>query len=288
MSKFDRIATFITVIEENGFSSAARKKGVSTAAISRQISGLEKELGVQLIQRNTRQFLLTEAGSDYYQHAKQALTQLIEAESVIVGNKVEPTGILNVTSNRYFANKYLIPRLSEFMALNPKLKMNLELAERFPDLSEENIDIIFGVSLEGPNELVRKRVGETRYIVCASPAYLKKYGIPSTPADLRTHRYITHAMRKPNDIITFKNQISVQVTPVLWMNDSRAMCECAILGLGVVKLHDYIVEDALQDGRLIEILAAYNEKTQPVYLYYQKSKYLQTKIRRFIDFYTHT
>lgn len=285
MSKFDRLATFIAVMEENGFSAAARKKGVSTAAISRQITALEKELGVQLIQRSTRQFLPTEIGSEYYQQAKQALVQLEDAETAIAGSCVEPAGILNVTSSRYFADKYLIPTLPEFMALNPKLKIKLELAERFPNLAEEGIDVIFGVTIEGPDELVRRRVGTAHYIMCASPDYLKQYGIPMTPTDLNTHRYITHTMRKPNNVVTFNGNITIHVEPVIWLNDSRVMCECAIQGMGIVKLHDYIVDDAIKDGSLVEILSEYREKEQSVYLYYQQSRYLKPKIRRFIDFY---
>lgn len=286
MSKLEQINAFIAVVDQNGFAAAARKNGVSTAAISRQVSRLEFDLKAELLQRTTRQITLTEVGVEYYKHAKKALAELAEAEMVISDSQGEPAGILSVTSNRYFAVKYLMPRLPAFMALYPQLRVKLELAERFPDLVKENIDLIFGVSMEGPEALVRRRVATTRYILCASPVYLAQYGEPRTPADLSKHHYITHSMRKPDNVVPFKNNKEIYVEPILWLNDSRAMCECAIQGIGIVRLHDYIVADAIEDGSLVEILPEFSEQEQPVYLYYQQSRYLQPKIRRFIDFYT--
>ncbi|KTD19297.1 transcriptional regulator [Legionella lansingensis] len=286
MSKLERIATFISVIEENGFAAAARKKGVSTAAISRQITALEKELGVQLLNRTTRQISLTEIGEEYFQQCKKVLSELQEAESAITKSKNEATGALHIMANRYFAITHILPRLSEFMELNPKVCIHFQLAERFPNLEKEGIDVLFGVSIEGSSELVRRRVITTRYILCASPSYLEKYGIPEHPSDLVKHRYITHSIRKPNNVVSFKNGKEIHINPTLWLNDSYAMRECAIHDMGIVNLHDYMVTDAIKKGELIEILREYQEPHKNVYLYYQQSRYLQPKIRRFIDFYT--
>jgi DNA-binding transcriptional LysR family regulator len=285
MSKLERISAFIEVVEKNSFAAAARHLGVSTAAISRQVSRLEADLGVSLLRRTTRQLALTEMGSQYYQQCKKVLGDLSEAELLLADSQAEAKGILSVTSSRYFALNYLIPRLAEFSALNPKLQIKFELAERFPDLAQEGIDLLFGVSMEGPAELVRRRVATSRYVLCASPDYLKKYGTPKTPEDLTKHLYITHSMRKPDNLIKFKDGRNLYLNPTLWINDSRAMRECAIQGMGIVNLHDYIVADALAEGSLIAFLSEYQEKQQPVYLYYQQSRYLQPKIRRFIDFY---
>lgn len=286
MSKLERIATFIAVVEENGFAAAARKKAVSTAAISRQVTALENELGAELLQRTTRQITLTEVGSEYYQHCKKTLTELQDAETAIAGSQKEATGILSITSSPHFALKYLFPRLPEFMKLNPKLRIRFDLAERFPDLAKEDIDVLFGVSIEGPPELVRKKVTTTQYALCASPNYLKKYGTPKTPSDLIKHRYITHSIRKPDNVVTFKDNKKIYVDPILWLNDSRMMREFAIKNMGIIKLHDYMVTDALKTKQLIEILSEFKEPPLPVFLYYQQSRYLQPKIRRFIDFFT--
>jgi DNA-binding transcriptional LysR family regulator len=286
MSKIERITSFIAVVDENGFAAAARKVGVSTAAISRQVSLLEAELNALLLIRTTRRLSLTEIGTQYYQRCKHTLESLMAAETAIVESQQEAIGTLFVTSNRYFAKQYLLPRLSEFIRMNPKLHIKIDMAERYPDLEEKNIDILFGVSLEGSANLIRKRIATTRYVLCASPEYLKLYGTPSTPMDLTKHAYITHSMRRPDNCIEFKQSETVILNPTLSLNDSDAIKECAILGTGIVRLHEYIVSDALKDGRLIEVLRKFQEEHVPIYLYYQQNKYLQPKIRRFIDFFS--
>jgi DNA-binding transcriptional LysR family regulator len=285
MSKLERIAAFIAVVEQRGFAAAARKEGVSTAAMSKQVTRLESDLNVTLLQRTTRQVTLTEAGSAYYQQAKKTLVALSEIETSLAHSQSEPAGLLRVMSNRYFAMTYLIPRLPAFMARYPKLQVNLELAERFPDLLDESIDIVFGISMAGVPTLIRRQVATARYVLCASTDYLEKYGRPQHPSDLSQHHYIAHSMRKPVNILIFNDKKEVYVEPRLSLNDSRAMCECAIQGMGIVRLHDYMVKDALEDGRLVEVLPEFSEKNQSVYLYYQQNRYLQPKIRRFIDFY---
>ena len=286
MTHFSQIAAFIAVVEQNSFAGAARQQGVSTAAVSRQVARLEAELHAQLLHRTTRRVTLTEIGAQYYQQCKKTLGELAEAERTISASRSVATGTLSITSSRYFALQYLLPRLPGFMAQNPALEIKLELAERFPDLERENIDLIFGMSMPESLDLVRKRVATTRYVLCASPGYLKKRKTPKVPEDLLRHRYIAHSMRQPDNVVTFKNNREIMVKPVLRINDSQALRECAIQGMGIVQLHDYIVLDALQDGQLVELLKEFQEPRQSVYLYYQQSRYLQPKIRRFIDFYT--
>lgn len=285
MSKFEWINAFITVVEHNGFAAASRKLNLSTAAISRQVTALEAALGVELLKRTTRQLSLTEIGADYFQQCKKTMTELQEMELTISGSKRIATGTLRIMSNRYFGIKTILPRLSQFMAKNPKLAVNVELAERFPNLAEEGIDIMFGYSIEGPPELVRKRIATTRYVLCASPRYLKKHGAPKLPSELTGHQYITHTMRKPDNAIMLKDGKQILIKPTLWLNDSYAMRECAIHDMGIVNLHDYIVTDAIKNGKLVEILKHYQAPQKNVYLYYQQSRYLQPKIRQFIDFY---
>lgn len=285
MSKLEKIITFIDIVEENSFAGAARKQKISTAAISKQLSLLEDELGTQLLKRTTRQITLTEIGAQYYEQCKKVLVELQEAENAIAGSQREATGILRITCNRHFSFHKIIPRLPEFIAQNPKLQINFEIAERFPDLAHEKIDIVYGVTIEGPPDLVRRRVDHTRYVLCASPGYLSKHGTPNSPNDLHKHLYISHSMRKPMDMLSFADGKEIYVQPFLLLNDTHAMRECALNDMGIIKLHDYEVADALKAGSLIELLPEYKSPKIPIYLYYQKSRYLLPKIRRFIDFY---
>jgi DNA-binding transcriptional LysR family regulator len=284
MSKLDRINTFIKVIDYHSFNAAAKQLNISPAAVSRQISALEKTLGSQLLRRNTRHLWVTDTGKYYYDECKKTLQQLNDIEGCIAQRQLEPTGRLRVTSSRYYATTYILPHLAEFCTRFPKIDLHLELAERFPDLMQEDIDVLFGISMEGPPDLVRRRVMTTQYVLCASPAYLKKHGSPQTPQDLLKHRYITHCMRKPLDEVFLKNG-NLKVKPTLWLNDAKAMQIAATSGLGIVMLHEYAIAKELREKKLIEVLKEHRKSPQSVYLYYLKSCYLQLKIRSFIDFY---
>ncbi len=286
MNKLECITTFITVIEEMSFAKAAKKLKLSTPAVSRQITKLEQDLQVQLLSRTTRRLTLTELGQAYYQQCKKTLSDFIDAELMIKGNQKEAKGLLHVMCNRYFAETFILPRLPHFLAQNPNLQLKIDVAEKFPDLGQEGIDIIVGISMEGPPDLKRRQIASTRYILCASPDYLKKHGMPKTAQELRKHHYITHHMRVPDNIIQLDNNEEVIINPILWLNDSRLMRDCAIQGLGMVRLHDYILKQALDNKQLIEILPELHQKIIPVYLYYQPTRFVQPKIRNFIDFFT--
>lgn len=286
MSKLETIQAFISVVEQNGFAAAARKHQVSTAAISRQISRLEAELKTQLLRRTTRKLTLTETGQDYYQHVKKTLDDLSQAEMMIRHSHTEAMGILRITSNRYYAINSLLPRLPEFMAQNPQLKVKVEFAERFPNLLEESLDIVFGMSIENDLDLVRKPIGSTHYVLCASPEYLEKFGKPKTIEDLVQHRYITHSERHAHNTIRFKDDKVIYVEPFLAINDSFAMRECALKNMGIVKLHHYMVAGSLASGKLIELFPELRETEKTIYLYYRQNRYLEPKIRKFVEFYS--
>jgi len=285
MSKLEQIQAFLKVIDENSFSVAAEKLFLSPAAISRQVANLEKHLRVQLINRTTRQLSLTFAGEQYYQQCKLALSQLNHAEATLTNRLPQPSGQLNITSNRYFAKQFLLPKLAAFLKKYPELQVELELAERFPNLLKENVHIIFGVSLDATKDLMRKTVMQTRYVLCGSPKYFKQQGMLKHPKELSAHRYITHSMRPNPTIIQFKQNMKVSVKPFLSLNDANSMRECAINGMGLVNLHDYMVEDDLAKHKLIAVLEKFQPAQQPVYLYYLANDYLSANVKAFLDFY---
>lgn len=285
MSKFDRLTTFVTVFEEGSFAACARKLGISPAAVSKQISLLEQELGFELLQRSTRRLKLTEAGSSYFDQARKVMQEMAEIDALGQTMRAEPFGKLTVSSQRYWAETYILPRLGAFLQSYPKLQLTLELMERLPDLEREEIDIVLGLSRSLSINSIQKTIGHTRYVLCASPSYLKKYGTPKEPQDLRAHRYINHVLRVPVHTIHFKDGLEFYVEPYLLLNDTGAMKECAVNGLGIVKLHHYVVEDELNKGSLLEILPEYNEPKQPIFASYSAHKHVPSKIRCFLDFF---
>lgn len=284
MSQLERCLTFMAIIEENSFIGAAKKLNISSAAVSKQMTVLEKQIGIQLLQRTTRRLKLTEAGELYYQQCQRIVKELEEAESLLSVMRSEPAGLLRIVSGRYIGEHMIIPYVAEFLLSYPKVTLDIELAERIPDIVTEKIDIAIGMSILIPGELIQRKIMTTRYVLCGSPTYLKQYGEPKKPSDLVNHRYITHTMRKPNHTISFKGDLKVHVKPFLYLNDVEAMLNCAFEDLGIIKVHEYVVAEALKKGELIEILTDYKEPEIPIYVCYPYTQYVQPKIRHFIDF----
>ena len=279
------IKTFVLVVERRSLAAVSRELEISSAAISKQLTRLEKDLGVQLLVRSTRRVELTEVGAGYYAQCKRILEEVETAEALISQMKLVPHGALKVVSGRHFASVYIVPHLEEFLKQFPDVRLNLELAERMPDLEKENVDVLIGMSLSAEGNAVQRRISTTRYAFCASPAYLWKFGTPKKPADLHQHRYITHSMRTPDCEVAFSNGETVQLIPFLHVNDTETMAKLAEQGIGIVKLHHYVVKEALQTGRLKEVLSAFSQEEIPVHAAYLQRRYVSIKIRAFLDFF---
>ncbi|CRX39217.1 LysR family transcriptional regulator [Estrella lausannensis] len=284
MHSLQQLTTFITVVEENGFTQAGRKLGLTNAAVSKQIAKLESTLKAELLKRTTRHISLTESGLIFLEHAKKIAQELRELENAFSGMRKAPSGHLRVGSSTYFSNYFLIPHLPEFFRLYPNVTVDILTIERILDLFKEGVDINMGHSYVGGPDDIHRKLGETRYAYLASPAYLKQFGTPEKPSDLLKHRYITHSARRQEKILTFKNNVKITLDPFMRINDSKVMIECALQGLGIVKLHRYIVKDDLDNGKLVEVLKGYDESVQPIYLCYQPHRILPPKIRCFVDF----
>lgn len=284
MNTLGLIHTFCKVVQCASFTAAAKALDVSAAAVSKQVSLLEAQLGVLLLQRTTRLVALTEIGEAYYREAQKVLLALEQANSAIAVAKEEPVGLLKVKSARYFAEHYIVPKLPEFMAIYPQLTLDLQIAEHIPHLLEEDLDVVFGMSAQVASNSIQKKITTTRYVFCASPQYLSVRGKPIQPVDLSSHQYITHTMREPNDLWKFPSGETIYLNPVLYLNDAQAMRECAIKGLGITALHHYQVADALARGELIEILPACRMPQIPVFLYYHPGRYMQPKVKAWVEF----
>lgn len=283
MSKFERYVTFYSVIGENSFAGASKRLGISSAAISKQVTKLEEEIGVQLLKRSTRKLELTEAGALFFENVSKFLYEIEEFEALFSEMRKEPFGCLCIGGGRYFIEKYVIPHLGEFNQLYPKVSFQFKVHERRVDLGCEGIDVNLGHTVVGGQNDIHRKIFTTRYVLCASPLYLQKFGTPKVPQDILNHRYITHGMRAPDHVLEFDEE-EIHVAPFMRVNDTLLMKQCALQGIGIVKMHHYVVADELKEKRLIEILEQYDNTTQPIYLCYQPTRYLKPKIRHFIDF----
>jgi DNA-binding transcriptional LysR family regulator len=284
MVEISQMKTLVLVSSLGSLAAAARELKISPAAVSKQISRLEEEVGLQLILRSTRKLEFTEVGENYCAQCQRVLEEVDAASDLVSNMKVIPHGILKVFSGRHFANSYIVPHLKEFLSLYPQIEMTLELGERMPDINAESIDVLIGMSISATGDMIQKRILTTSYSFCASPDYLKNFGTPKKPKDLLEHRYITHAMRKPDNELIFDNKDVVTLKPYLRLNDTEAMLKLAQEGLGIVKLHDYVVRELISRGELVELLSSYTKMEIPLYTAFPQRRFIPAKVRVFIDF----
>lgn len=282
-TKLDQIEAFIAVAQHGHFANAAKTLQLTPAAISKKIAELEHQLQVKLIHRTTRSCQLTEIGQRFFEKWLSILEHIEETEEFIKHLQEIPSGEIFVGTPR---REYLIPHLKAFQEAYPKIILKIEVAERIPNFEKEKMDILLGMSFEPPQDMVRKKLAQTTYVLVGSPSYFAQHGMPQTPYEIATHRFIEHWERLQYGWIPFDDELKVYCPPTLLLNDSHAMRNCALEGLGVTRLHRYLVEDDLQQGRLISVLEDYLTNPVPIYLYYPYSRYIEPKLRCFIDFIT--
>lgn len=283
MNTIALIQTFCKVAQCRSFTGAAKELGFSPAAVSKQVSLLEAELGVSLLERTTRKVFLTSVGEAYYQEVQAVLHALEQANSVVAASQIEPKGLLKVKSSRYFAETVILPRMLAFSTRYAQVCLDLQIAEEIPHLLDEGLDVVFGMSTQVASNSIQKKITTTRYVFCASPDYLARFGNPQKPSDLQRHRYLTHSMRNPNNQWVFASGEVVNLEPTLYLNDAAALCDSACRGLGITALHHYQVAEALECGKLVEVLPKYRMPVIPVYLFYHPARFIQPKVRIWIE-----
>lgn len=279
----ERLLVFLDVIECGSFTLAAAKRRTSKAAISKQISALESECGLQLITRSTRSLQLTETGELIFEHARQMKACVGEIQTILKGHKKTPQGRLKVFAALSFAKRYLIGGLKDWLKQYPRVTLELELGERIPNLEREGFDLVVGLSIEGPPTSIQKRIGSTRYVLCASPAYIKQHGQPRKVEELASHPYLAHTARKANYLIKI-GQREIVLTPYLYVNDVHSLISLALNGVGFAWVHDYAVDTHLSAGTLVELFPSTQTKDIPLYAYYPATKFTPSKVRAFIQF----
>lgn len=283
MNKIVLIETFCKIVQYKSFTAAAKQLNISAAAVSKQINLLEAELNIALFERTTRKVTLTSIGEAYYQEVQNVFQALEQANSVVAAAEAEPKGLLRVKSSRYFAEHIILPRLPAFTAKYPQLKLDLQIAEQGSHLLEEGLDIAFGISMQVSSNSVQKKISTTRYVFCAAPDYLQRFGVPQNPTDLQRHRFLTHTMREPNNSWMFASGEAIYLEPTLYLNDAAALCDSAQRGLGIVVLHHYQVAKAIEKKELIELFPNQKMPIIPIYLFYHPARFVQPKIRAWIE-----
>ncbi len=288
MDRFQGINAFAKVVETGSFVRAAERLGVSVSAVSRQVSELEAHLDARLLNRTTRRLSLTESGRVFYERSIQLLADLDEAEQSASAGAVKPRGTLRISCGTTFGARHLAPAIAEFIARFPAMRFDVELSDRATDLVDEGFDAAVRIGAIGSQNLVGRKVGETRLVCCASPDYLARHGEPKSPEELSAHACLTYEYALLKNVWPFRDQDgrdrSIKVTGPVHANSGRFLAALAVAGVAIVIEPDFVVRPEVQAGRLVPILRRFEVPPGNIYVVYPSRRHLSAKVRAFTDF----
>ncbi|MEE9160457.1 MAG: LysR substrate-binding domain-containing protein [Gammaproteobacteria bacterium] len=283
MSGQEGLREFVHVVEQGGFTAAARQLSVSTSFVSRQVTRLEDRLDVRLLQRTTRTVRLTEMGKVYYERSREILDQFESLESEMSDLQEKPKGLVRITAAGEYAERYVAPLVAEFVAKYPEVSVDLESSMQMVDIVDEGFDIAIRMSALSDSSLIARKVEQRRIMVCASPDYLKKHGRPKTPEDLRTHNCLLF----PDMPWRFKYPDRIQEVKVRgsWSsNNGRVLVAAARQGIGLVRFSEYYLEVLINAGELEIILQEYEVDDAATWIIYPNRRHLPTRVRYLVEF----
>ncbi|MGO1001290.1 LysR family transcriptional regulator [Lysobacter sp. CA196] len=286
MDRLHLMSVFVAVAEEQSFAGAARKLGLSPPAVTRAIAGLEQRLAVKLLNRTTRFVRATEAGQRYLDDARRILAEVDEADEAAAGINAEPRGHLAVTAPVQFGKLFVLPIVVEYLQRYPATQVSALFLDRVVNLIEEGLDVGVRIGELPDSSMQAIRVARVRRLLCASPEYLRRHGLPKTPADLVRYDIVSALGISPTTEWKFGDGAkaqSVRVKPRLSVTTNDAAIEAAVQGFGITRLLSYQVAPHLADGRLKIVLGEYEHTSVPVHVLHREGRYASAKVRTFVD-----
>jgi len=287
MDRFQAMRVFAQVVESGSFARAAERLDLSTSAASRHVAELEAHLQTRLLQRTTRRIGLTETGRNFYERCVQILAELDEAEREAAHEAAEPRGTVRLTTSVNFGMRQVTPAIAAFLARHPQVKFDVSLNDRIVDIVEEGFDLAIRIGVTGGENVVARKLGEARGVICASPDYLARNGTPTSPEDLARHNCLTYeyAMR---DAWAFRDRSgrsrTVRVAGNLHSNNGDLLAAAAAQGLGITLAPDFIVAQELTRGKLVPLLESFEVPAVSIYAVYPSRRFLPAKVRVFVEF----
>jgi len=284
------IELFCLAAELGSFTAAAMSASVTPAAVSRSVSRLEERLGVRLFVRTTRQIRLTDGGRVYFEQCRQALSQLVDAEREVTGEQAAPAGLLRISMPTPFGHYRLLPLLPQFRALYPQVRIDVHLSNSNIDFADQGYDLAIRGRAPEDSNLIARKLEDAELVLVAAPSYLQRAPALQTLADLERH-----------DCIQFERPSTGRRIPWTFMVDSKeadivtdggyccsedvlAVATLARSGAGLVQTYRFVVEQALQQGELVELLPQFGGSTRPFILLYPHARHLSLRVRTFVDF----
>ncbi len=274
------------VAEAESFADAGRQLHMSPPAVTRIVSALEDVIGTRLLARTTRSVKLTEAGAQYFADCQRLLADLSEAEASAAGAYGKPTGTLTVTTSAMFGTMFVLPLMTEYLDLYPDVIGRGLFVDRVVSMVDEGIDVAIRIGHLPDSGLTATRVGQVRRVICGSPVYFEKHGVPMSPSDLSRHRIIasTSAWTSLEWRFGLQKKSTVRVNPRLFCSTNEAAISAAASGWGLTRVLSYQIAPQLEAGELRTILSDYEEEALPIHVVHPEGRHASAKVRSFIDF----
>lgn len=286
MSQLEDMRILVETVDAQSFTAAADRLGLSKQFVSKRIAALERRLGARLLLRSTRQLRVTDLGLAYHERAQRILQEVDAAEQMITSQTATPRGVLRLSAPMSFATLHLGPLVPAFMQRHPDVSVELELNDRTVDLIGEGYDMAVRIGTLADSSLIARRLTAVQLITCASPDHLRQRGVPTAPEQLAAHACLLYGHNRHGEW-TYRvgeRTRKVAVSGPMRANNGEMLRDAAIAGLGMVSLPDFIVADALADGRLVEVLQAFRPEGFTVHAVYPQHRQSSLLVRAFSDF----
>jgi len=281
------LTLFVHVADAGSFNKAAQLVGLSTPALSKRISKLEENLGVQLIYRTTRRLSLTEAGENLYVHAKNIEGQVNDAIASVSSVSQGITGIIKMSVPTISGELLLAEAIADFCQKYPNITVDMRLENDFVNLVEEGLDLAIRTGKLEDSSLIAKPLIQSNWVVCCSPDYIEKYGTPQTLDALKDHNCLAYTYQAQGSFdwrfTSNGEDVSVRIGGSFATNNAQALRKAALAGFGIAYVPKCCVYEDLMAGSLEVILTQYTARQLGVYAIYPFTKYLPAKLRLLIE-----
>jgi len=282
------LAIYATVVESNSFSEAARRLGMPVSTVSRRVSDLERELGVELLERSTRRLHLTPVGAEVFRHAQSGLVLGEAVQDIVNDHLAVISGTLRISTPPNLPGMLIAPMIAELQRLYPRVRVQLFVTERFVDLIAEGIDIAFIVGPLQDANLVSQPILTYCHRVLATPAYLKEHGTPKEPEDLRNHSLLTFSFWHQENTWNFiridgTDRRSITFRPYISMNDYGGIIPRLLEGAGIAELPPLLRPDLVERGELIEVMPDWRWPNFDLKVVHSNSRYVPKLVTIFVD-----
>jgi DNA-binding transcriptional LysR family regulator len=285
MDRLSAMMSFVKVVENAGFSAAARRLDLSTSVVTTHVKSLEDRLGVLLLNRSTRNVSPTETGRAYYERCIQILGEIDEADEIAQSSQLKPRGVLRLNVAQAIPAVVAAP-ISEFVALNPDVSVRMTVTSRMVDLIEEGFDLAIRMVPASESSLIERRLASYRMVVCGAPGYFDRRGRPGHPAELERHNcllFYDSPWGKEWRFAGDKGEGTIRVSGDLETNSIVALRQAAILGQGLIYAPVFMVGAELKSGQLVPVLTEFTPFEYSIDALYPNRRYVAAKVRSFID-----